>query len=102
MSLVTLETIKATVPTILPTIGTFLGRAVTIISNPTTQLILTIAAGILLIVWFVRAIKSWNEGRIAFNKIDEKIKATTQDLSAAVTQFEAVLDNIATNAEIVL
>ncbi len=87
MSLVTLETIKAAVPTLLPTIGTFLGRAVTVItSNPDiVNLIITnlFIACIVCAVTIVFTVLK-NEKRL------ENGREEIQDLTAQLTMLRAL------------
>lgn len=80
MSLVTLEGIKTAVPTLLSTIGSFLGRAVTVITaNPTT-----VAAVIIGVVYAIYCINNIikiinNDNKI--NKLDEELQKSKDILT---------------------
>ena len=73
MSLVTLEGIKAAVPTLLPKIGLFLGRAVTVITaNPTN--VAAVIIGIASIALFIFLVKAIIRNNALIKRVEESIQ----------------------------
>jgi len=84
MSLVTLEGIKAVAPTLLPTIGSFFGRAVTVITaNPTT--VAAVIIGVVYAIYCINNIIKIIKNDIEIDQLNKKI-SETKDI---ITEMEA-------------
>jgi|GEM_PF-4590286 len=84
MSLVTLEGIKAVAPTLLPTIGSFLRRAVTVITaNPTT--VAAVIIGVVYAIYCINNIIKIIKNDIEIDQLNKKI-SETKDI---ITEMEA-------------
>lgn len=101
MSLVTLEGIKAAVPTIVPTIGSLLGRAVTVITaNPAAVII--VIESIVLLIFLVRSIINNNELARQVKGSIQKGKDSSEEYRVKSNQTQEFLEQYRVSSECVI